>query len=270
MNVLAKNILFIKSLQKTRTLTAPTPREADMLRFYPAFYNLALLELFGLLDIQAAPPAEGQGWRPQGVRMTDWGQALLGSFTDFLDRSLDAQTDSAFAMLGFADLIEPLDCFEQWSQVVRPSIPAWRQDLEIPASPFQPGPHVFKVALGADCWRRIAIGGEATLEELAATILGAFNFDSDHLYCFSYRDRFGRIVEIDHPEMARGSDNALADEIKVGDIPLFPGSRIDFLFDFGDEWEFVLQTERVNADLAIRKPRVLEKHGRAPKQYGGW
>ena len=46
--------------------------------------------------------------------------------------------------------------------------------------------------------------------------------------------------------------------------------RIGFLFDFGDQWEFDIQTESVNVGSAIGKPQVLEKHGKAPEQYGGW
>ena len=101
-------------------------------------------------------------------------------------------------------------------------------------------------------------------------ILDAFDFDSDHLYRFGYKDRFGRTFDVDHPYIARESDNALTDQVKVGDLPLYPGMGIDFLFDFGDQWEFKIRTERVNIESAIEKPQVLETHGKAPEQYGGW
>lgn len=173
-------------------------------------------------------------------------------------------------MLGFTALLEPLKYFEQWSRVVRPAIKGWRQDLEIPVPLFHPGPHVFKVSLGAECWRRIVIPGDAYLDELATTILDAFGFDQDHLYHFSYKDRFGCTIEIDHPYLAGDSDNALADAVQVGAIPLSTGMRIGFLFDFGDQWEFDIQTESVDSGPAIKKPQVLEKHGKATKQYGDW
>jgi len=153
---------------------------------------------------------------------------------------------------------------------MRPHIEGWRKDLEIPEPPFQPGPHLFKVSLGAGCWRRIAIGGDASLEELAATILDAFSFDPDHLYRFSYKDRFGRSVEIHHPYSAGDIDSASAAEVTVGDLPLYQGMRIGFLFDFGDRWDFDIQTENVNVDSMIAKPQVLERHGEAPEQYRGW
>lgn len=90
------------------------------------------------------------------------------------------------------------------------------------------------------------------------------------LWKIRYKDRFGRTIEIDHPYLAGDSDNALADDVKIGDLPLSEGMRIGFLFDFGDQWEFTIQTERVNAEFALKKPQMLEKHGKAPKQYRGW
>jgi hypothetical protein len=49
-----------------------------------------------------------------------------------------------------------------------------------------------------------------------------------------------------------------------------PASVIGFLFDFGDQWDFDIQTENVNVDSMIGKPQVLETHGEAPEQYRGW
>ncbi|MDH3601192.1 MAG: plasmid pRiA4b ORF-3 family protein [Candidatus Tectomicrobia bacterium] len=40
-----------------------------------------------------------------------------------------------------------------------------------------------------------------------------------------------------------------------------------YLYDFGDHWEFDVQLERIDpVDPRMRKPRILETHGRAPKQ----
>jgi hypothetical protein len=268
--VLQSLLRFFNRFPKTGSLTLPTPQDADRFRYDPGFYNLALLDLFGLFDLRLRPPAEGQGWLPERLRLTEWGQALLGSYADFLGQSPAPEAESALSLLGFAALGDPWAGFEAWARRIRPQLPAWQTDLELPVPVFQPGPHLFKVTLGAACWRRIAIPGDAHLDQLAAAILGAFNFDHDHLYCFSYRDRFGRTVDIDHPYLAGDSEHALADAVKIGDLLLAPGMRLDFLFDFGDQWHFTLHTESIDAGPAIHKPRVLEKHGKAPKQYGGW
>ena len=269
-DVLAKNISLLRRFPRSGILSFPKPQDADILRHYPGLHNLALLELFGFLEVRAMLPAEGKGWLPEWIRMTDWGKVLLGSYADFIGKSLSPAAGPAIAMLGFRELFEPLECFEQWSRLVRPHIEEWRNDLKIPAPVFQPGPHVFKISLGTDCWRCVAVRGESCLDELAGTILHAFGFAPDHLYQFSYKDRFGRTVEIDHPSLAGDSDNPLADDVKVGDLPLSKGMHIGFLFDFGDQWQFDIQVESLNAGPAIKKPQVLEKHGEPPKQYGDW
>ena len=268
--VLQKILSFVHRFPKTGSLTIQTPQDADTLRYVPGFYNLALLELFGLFDLRLRPPAEGQGWQPERLHMTDWGKTLLGSYADFLRQSLAPEAESTLSLLGLETLADPWDCFEAWAKRIRPQLPAWHKDLELPVPVFQPGPHVFKVMLGAACWRRIAIPGDADLDQLATAILDAFHFNRDHLYRFSYRDRFGRTVDIDHPYLAGDSEHALADAVKIGELPLAPGMRLDFLYDFGDQWPFTLHTESIDAGPALHKPRVLEKHGRAPKQYGGW
>lgn len=51
--VLRKTLSFFQHFPKTGILAIQTPQDADLLRYYPGFYNLALLELFGLFEIRA-------------------------------------------------------------------------------------------------------------------------------------------------------------------------------------------------------------------------
>jgi len=267
-DIFQKNLLFLKRFPKTGILTLQRPQDTDMLRYLPGLYNLALMELFGLVEMRAMSPVQANGWLPEEIRMLDLGRVLLGSYADFIQRSLAFDADHLLPMPASTEGGRPLEYFEQWSQAVRPHIKAWQKDLDIPAPVFQPGPHLFKISLGTRCWRRIAIGGESSLDTLAGAILDAFDFDSDHLYRFSYKDRFGRTIGIDHPYMTGDSDNSLTDSVRVGDIPLSNNMNMVFLYDFGDEWEFDIQTEGVNTGPKIRKPRLLEKYGKAPEQYG--
>jgi hypothetical protein len=43
-----------------------------------------------------------------------------------------------------------------------------------------------------------------------------------------------------------------------------------YLFDYGDEHRFEVQLVEVNPDAPrdVRYPRVLETHGKPPRQYG--
>jgi hypothetical protein len=44
--------------------------------------------------------------------------------------------------------------------------------------------------------------------------------------------------------------------------------KMTFVFDFGDWWEFGVTLERVDPDMTIEKPVLLEAHGEPPSQYG--
>jgi hypothetical protein len=60
-----------------------------------------------------------------------------------------------------------------------------------------------------------------------------------------------------------------ATEIRIGELPLKPGGKMTYLYDFGDRWEFDVTLERIDPpDPKIKKPAVVEKQGKAPKQYG--
>ena len=122
--VLQSLLRFFNRFPKTGSLTLQTPQDADLFRYAPGFYNLALLELFGLLDLRLRPPAEGQGWLPERLRMTEWGQALLGSYADFLGKSPAPEAESALSMLGFPALGDPWACFDAWARRVRPQLPS--------------------------------------------------------------------------------------------------------------------------------------------------
>jgi hypothetical protein len=52
------------------------------------------------------------------------------------------------------------------------------------------------------------------------------------------------------------------------DLPFRVGQAMTYVFDFGDWWEFDVTLERVDPDMAIEEPAVLEKHGEPPDQYG--
>jgi hypothetical protein len=45
---------------------------------------------------------------------------------------------------------------------------------------------------------------------------------------------------------------------------------MNFLFDFGDNWKFTVKLERVEPRGARKRPRILERHGKAPPQYPAW
>ncbi len=49
------------------------------------------------------------------------------------------------------------------------------------------------------------------------------------------------------------------------------GKKLLYLFDYGDEWRFIVQCQRIEeAEPRKRYPKVLEAKGDAPEQYGEW
>lgn len=130
------------------------------------------------------------------------------------------------------------------------------------------GTFVFKVSLRHDpkTWRRVALSARDTLHGLHLIIQEAYHFDDDHLYRFYLHPRSDRRDTYNHP----WSDMPpFADEVLIGALNLAPGRRFRYLFDFGDSWWFDIVLEEVREGETLPGgPKVLEKKGRAPKQYG--
>ena len=99
--------------------TYPGPKEADTLRYFPGLYTVALLQLFGMIEVDALPSLVAKGWLPGRIEITDWGRALTGSF-------LRHQTWALLQAVEPADedpsdrffLSEPERCYRQWTDAI--------------------------------------------------------------------------------------------------------------------------------------------------------
>lgn len=249
---------FMESIPD-RGLKVAGDRQAEQITipYYVGTYNLALLEMFGYVSVEEGRPEAGKGWAGARVKRTPFGEALskLLSRHRLTAMKFELDEDELEETVGFGTLQPVLQAF----------FPEWRRNLELPEVAFMEGLYVFKVSLAAKIWRRIAIPAALTLDDLSYAILRAYDFDDDHLYQFSYRDRFGVTVHVKHPYM---EEPPSTDEIAVGQLPLRPGASMEYLFDFGDMWRFDVKLERVDpADGRIKKPKLLEEHGEALPQY---
>ena len=146
----------------------------------------------------------------------------------------------------------------------------WKRSLvQIERNITETGSYLFNVSLGnASC--RMAVPAGISLDELAYGILEAFDFDSDHLYEFVYKNEYGVEESIAHPYADSDHEYCTAD-CPVGYLPLYKGMIFIFHFDFGDNWEFKIQvgamppTEPDYSELTI-----IEKRGTPPEQYADW
>lgn len=220
--------------------------------------NLALLDLFGCVSVEEGQPEEGKGWVIARIKRTPFGEALIKLLSQHKLVELEL-------LLEGGDELEEKTDFGTLKPMLQPYFPEWRNNLSLPEAAIAEGLYIFKVSLDKKTWRRIAIPAKLTLDDLSYAILRAFNFDDDHLYEFSYRNRFGMTERILHPYM---EESPSTDEVTIGEIPLRPGASMEFLFDFGDQWRFDVKLEEMDAaDTRIKRPKFLEKHGQAPPQY---
>ena len=221
-------------------------------------YNLALLELFGCVSIEEGQPGAGKGWVIARIKRTPFGDALF---------KLLAQHKLAEMKMLLEETDEDDEAadFGALQPVLQPYFPEWRNNLSLPEDAPGDGLYIFKVSLDAKTWRRLAIPATLTLDSLSDAILRAFDFDNDHLYEFSYRNRFGKLARVHHPYTEESPSTA---ETAIGEIPLRSGAAMEYLFDFGDMWRFDVKLEGINpADARVKKPKILEKRGQSPPQY---
>ncbi|MDI6754136.1 MAG: plasmid pRiA4b ORF-3 family protein [Thermodesulfobacteriota bacterium] len=233
-------------------------RDAEyLLRYMPGWHNLGLLELFGLIAIQPGSPIEGKGGQIEHIDRTAFGSALLALLYAKFFRNINLILKLEEEGKVPVGALQP---------VLQPYFPDWKNNLSIPEWAFREGTHIFKVSLGR-LWFRIAIPANYSLESLSSAILNAVEFDYDHLYHFSYENSFGALEMINHPYIDEGP---WASDVMVGDVPLRVGQRMNYLYDFGDNWEFDITLEGVDPDKAVKKPVLLEMHGKPPEQYPNW
>jgi hypothetical protein len=44
---------------------------------------------------------------------------------------------------------------------------------------------------------------------------------------------------------------------------------MEYLYDFGDHWEFDVMLESIESPK-LKKPKLIEERGKAPQQYPSW
>jgi hypothetical protein len=235
--------------------------------YCPGLHNLALLELFGWATVRS--DATKPGWQIQEVRRSELGDAMLALLGQWTERELNRlEGKSELNGNAIAAISRSSDnLFGKWQALLQPYFPAWQQTFNLPQTDFRPGVYTFKVSL-CKIWRRIVISGDASLDDLSGIILHSVDFNENQLYCFSFKNRFGWTLRINHPFLQEGPYTF---RYRVGELPLAKGSRLLYLFDFGEQWEFDIKLEQIAPpDPTLTRPRIIECHGEPPEQYPTW
>src|ERR1700745_835387 len=132
---------------------------------------------------------------------------------------------------------------------------------------------VFRASLAPKIYRVLEIAGTSSLYTLAQAIVRSFDFDFDHAFGF-YSKLKGNIY--DSPvryelfvDIGEGEGDARSVKRARG-IKAFPavGTKMRFLFDYGDEWEFLVElVKQQPKEPQVKLPRLLISAGKAPAQY---
>lgn len=132
---------------------------------------------------------------------------------------------------------------------------------------------IFRASLEPKVYRDFEIANTSTLYALAQAIIASFEFDFDHAFGF-YSKLKGNIY--DSPvryelfvDMGESDDGARSvKRTRVADAFPSTGSRMRFLFDYGDEWVFLVElVNRKPKEPKVKLPRLLLSSGEAPEQY---
>src|SRR6266849_46622 len=120
--------------------------------------------------------------------------------------------------------------------------------------------------------RTIEIPEAFSLYSLAEAVIGAFGFfDSDqgsgHIFAAERKyDLFTDMIEQGQDIEPTGAGSVK--KTMVSEVWQIPGDRMVMLFDYGDDWRFTVLFKAWGVEDKKRNyPAILEKAGRAPKQY---
>jgi len=114
-----------------------------------------------------------------------------------------------------------------------------------------------------------------TLYSLAETIVDAFNFYFDH--CFGFYDNTKRwtnsiecyelFKDIEKEQMLEPSRCQSVKRTKVNKVFDSISKRMLFLFDYGDNWHFIVKLTKIEPPQDIKYPIIVKSVGEAPPQY---
>lgn len=126
---------------------------------------------------------------------------------------------------------------------------------------------VLSVSIGKGCYRHIQLSLNETLEELADTIIWAFDFCNDHAHAFFMDNKAWSncncyfMAEVDEDD-----EYPHTCDVKLSKLGLQKDDKFKFIFDFGDEWEFQCKVLRI-IDEDTDDAMIIRMVGAPPEQY---
>lgn len=147
--------------------------------------------------------------------------------------------------------------------------------------------YVFRVALNTDhpfceeqdirgeVYRDVAILDSFSLYDFAESIVDAFGFNFDHSFGFfnnlenwvKSTEKYELFADMEDQGI-EPVDSKSVEKTKINQVFKNKGDKMLFLFDYGDNWEFIVELKDIKA-LETKKsyPFVVKSSGVAPEQY---
>ncbi len=125
--------------------------------------------------------------------------------------------------------------------------------------------------------REIEVPADFSLYKLAEAIIKAYDFDFDHAFGF-----FRKITErwdfkdIEKYELFTDMEDQGIEPVDAGSVKKTkinqvwkqPKDQMLFLFDYGDDWRWIITLEKFGEkQVSVKYPCVLFSKGKAPEQY---
>ena len=114
-------------------------------------------------------------------------------------------------------------------------------------------------------YRVIELSGRETLDKLCQVILSAFEFYDEHLYEFCMDCKmYSHDSYQSDPEVDERSTRT-----KVGKLGLGEKQKFALHYDFGDDWMFIINVQKIIPEMEYEEPRIIKSKGKL-EQYPTW
>ncbi len=138
--------------------------------------------------------------------------------------------------------------------------------------------YIFRTKLFRDkkIIREIEVPEDANLYKFAEAIVGAYDFDFDHAFGFfstigeRYLDskkKYELFADLNSKDIEPTGSKSVK-KTKISAVWKRIGDKMLFLFDYGDEWLFVVELVGYGVkESKVKYPRLTASKGKSPEQY---
>ena len=118
-----------------------------------------------------------------------------------------------------------------------------------------------------DVERSIEVREDQTLEDLHNGIQTAFGWRDDHLYSFWLDGRFWGDRSTEYTAPIEPDEDVATADVPIVELGLTPGTKLAYVFDFGDSWRVALRLAATTPDDGDHYPRTVATKGGALPRY---